>query len=395
MQITLLPPLLPSEVVTPVQVPGAFAPGVRIMATVLGTNADGATLLSLLGSQVATGAPMHYPQGTRLRLEVVQGGDQPLLRLIGAEAAAPDGPSSAPPVDVPAGAPVSQATYGFAAAVLAARDAPDVRAAALGVARWLPALVSSGVISDAQAHALVRSLAPVPIPTPPAGTPEAAQAAEAVARALAERVADGGVLLERRLADVVRHARSNAETLASHDVRSRLALVSALLAEGPAGLDGAREAVRTLQDALLAEQARTAAHLARDGVVDLRIPLQVDGQDAEMRLRMRVAREAPEQGGADDPAPWRQVRLDLTLEGLGRVQVRLGVVGSEVRTEFIVEGLDAADRLEAGLADLGVALESAGFAHALSRVVVDPVRACSPDELPDLPTQRTILDARA
>jgi hypothetical protein len=394
MQITLLPPLLPSEAITPVQVPGTFTPGVRIMATVLGTTADGATLLSLMGARVATGAPMGYPEGTRLRLEVVQGGDRPLLQLVGAEpadAAAP--PPAAPPA--PAGPPVSQVTYGLAAAVLAARDAPDVRAAALGVSRWLPALVSSGLISEAQAHALVRSLAPVPVPMPPAGTPEAALAADAVARAIAARVADGGALLERRLADVVRHARPDAETLASHDVRSRLALVSALLDQAPPGLDGAREAVRGLQDALLAEQARTAAHLAREGVVDVRIPLQVDGHEAEMRLRMRVQRDAPEQGGGDDPAPWRQVRLDLALEGLGRVQVRLGVVGAQVRTEFIVEGPEPADRLEAGLAELGAALEAAGFAQALSRVVVDPVRACAPDDLPDLPSQRTILDTRA
>lgn len=393
MQITLLPPLLPSEGVTPVQVPGAFAPGMRIMATVLGTNPDGATLLSMAGAQVATGAPMPYPQGTRLRLEVVQGGDQPLLRLVGPEPAAPaDGP--APQTPVPQGPPVSQVTYGLAAAVLAARDAPDVRAAAVGLARWLPALVSAGLISEPQAQALVRSLAPVPVPMPPAGSPEAAAASEAVARALAARVADGGVLLERRLADVVRHARPGAEALASHDVRSRLALLSHLLEEAPPGFEGARDSVRGLQDALLAEQARTAAHLAREGVVDLRIPLQVDGRDAEMRLRMRVEREAPEDGGTD-PTPWRQVRLDLALEGLGRVQVRLGVVASQVRTEFVVERPDAADRIEEGLADLGLALEGAGFAQVLSRVVVDPVRACAPDELPDLPAQRTILDTRA
>ena len=66
-----------------------------------------------------------------------------------------------------------------------------------------------------------------------------------------------------------------------------------------------------------------------------------------------------------------------------------------VRTEFIVERPDAADAIEAGLHDLGGSLETAGFATVLSRVVVDPVRACAPDELPALPAPHAILDARA
>ena len=67
----------------------------------------------------------------------------------------------------------------------------------------------------------------------------------------------------------------------------------------------------------------------------------------------------------------------------------------QLRAEFFVEYPGTADRIEAGLATLGSALEHAGFAQVLSRVVVDPVRVCAPDDLPDLPSQHTILDARA
>ncbi len=88
------------------------------------------------------------------------------------------------------------------------------------------------------------------------------------------------------------------------------------------------------------------------------------------------------------------MRLDLALDGLGRVQVRLGVLASRVRAEFLVEHPESADRIEAGLVDLGAALEGAGFAQVLSRVVVDPVTVCAPDDLPDLPTAH-IVDARA
>jgi hypothetical protein len=92
---------------------------------------------------------------------------------------------------------------------------------------------------------------------------------------------------------------------------------------------------------------------------------------------------------------WARVRVDLDLAGLGRVQVLVSVTSAGVRAEFIVERPDSADAIESGLHDLGGSLEAAGFAKVLSRVVVDPVRACAPDELPGLPAPHAILDALA
>lgn len=393
MQITLLPQLLPSEGVTSVQSGHqAFTPGTRILATVLGTGLEGGTMLSFAGRHVPTGGALPYPPGTTLRLEVVEGGPQPLLRLVAAEAAAV-APPAPPTPPVPSGPPVSTVTYGLAAAVMAAQTAPDVRQASLALAQWLPALVAGGLLTPRQAETLLKALGPVQVGAASSTPADGVPAGAVVARALAERVADGGLLLERRLADVLRQARPDATAVATRDVRAQLAVVAHLL-DHATGMAEARTAVTGLQDALLAEQARAAAHLARDGVVDVRIPLQVQGQDAEMRLRMRIARDAPDASG-DDPAPWRQVRLDLALDGLGHVQVRLGVVASQVRAEFFVEHAGTADLIEAGLADLGGALEGVGFAQVLSRVVVDPVTACAPDDLPELPPQRAILDIRA
>ncbi len=398
MQITLLPPLLPTDGVTSVPTASAvFTPGARIEATVLSTGREGGTLLSLAGREMPTGGTLPYPPGTTLRLEVVQGGEQPLLRLVSVEAdVAAVSPARDPlPPPAAAGPPVSAVTYGLAAAVLAARDGSDVRAAALAVAQWIPVLVASGLLSDAQGESMQKALAPVPVFVEQVGTPEGTRAAATAARAIADRVADGGLLLERRLAEVVRQARPETMAAAASDLRSRLAAVAHLLQQDtPKGLEGARDALTALQEALLADQARAAAHLARAGVVDVRVPLQVDGHEAEMRLRMRVEREAPDRGGDEDRTPWRQVRLDLALEGLGRVQVRLGVLASQVRAEFLVEHAESADLIEAGLVDLGTALEGAGFAQVLSRVVVDPVTVCAPEDLPDLPTAH-ILDARA
>jgi hypothetical protein len=394
MQITLLPPLLPSDGVVSVPASGhAFTPGARVLATVLEAGLGGETLLAFGGRQIPTGTSLPYPPGTTLRLEVVEGGPRPLLRLVstGAEppADAADGAAVVP------GPPVSSATYGLAAAVLAARDGPDVRSAAAAVLQWIPLLVSSGVISAEHGKALLKALAPVPVHAHPNASPDAAPATEMAARAIAERVADGGLLLERRLADVVRQGHVQARAVAANDLRARLALAAHVLADAPPALEGARQAVTRLQEALLAEQARAAAHLAREGVVDVRVPLQVDGSEAELRLRLRIERD-PDGSAADQvTAPWRQVRLDLALDGLGRVQVRLGVQAGHVRAEFLAEHPAAADRLEAGLADLSMALEAAGFAQVLSRVIVDPVRACELDVLPDLPPQRAILDTRA
>lgn len=390
MQITLLPPLLPTEGVTSVQATHVpFTPGTRVLATVLATGLEGGgTLLSMGGREVQTGGPLPYPKGSTLRLEVVQGGAEPQLRLVSVEPPGVLAPQPAPP----SGAAVSAVSYGLAAAVLAAREGNEVRPAALAMMRWLPPLVAAGLLVPAHAEALSKALAPVPLPAGAAGTAGNAGPAEALARALAARVADGGLLLERRLGDLVRDARPDARDAAAGDLRSRLAVVAQALATAPAEFEGARQAVTALQVALLGEQARAAAHLAQDGVVDLRVPVHAEGREAE--IRMRIARDAPARERDEDPTPWRQVRLDLALDGLGHVQVRVGVLPSQVRLEFFVEHAASADRIEAGLADLSAALEGAGFANVLSRVVVDPVTACATEALPELP-QRAILDVEA
>jgi flagellar hook-length control protein FliK len=111
-------------------------------------------------------------------------------------------------------------------------------------------------------------------------------------------------------------------------------------------------------------------------------------------MRLRIARDAPERHREQDATPWRQVRLDLALETLGRVHVRIGLAASQVQVEFLVEQAGAADRIEAGLGELSSALEGAGFAQVLSLVVLDPVTAGAPDDLPELP-RGAIVDADA
>lgn len=401
MQITLLPPILSTQ--APVAVPAvslALRPGMKVQATVLGTTSDGGSLLSLGGRQVPSAAPLAYPSGTTLHLEVVEGGDRPLLRLVGSDTAGAVPPTPAnvasqasvgSPSDMPHVSPLSPVAYGLAAAVLAARTGDDVRAAAVSLARWVPLLVNAGILSASQGESLLRALAPLPVPLPAPDAPDARAAAERVALAIKERVEDGGVLMERRLADVLRHPGPGR---LRNDVRARLAVLAHALEEAPVSVPGARTAVTELQEALLGEQARAAAHLARDGVVDVRVPLQVAGPDAEMRVRMRIARDAPD---GDDPGParWRHVRLDLNLQGIGRVHVLLGIAATHVQAEFVVERAEIADKIEAGLLQLGSSMQAAGFPHLLSRVVVDPVRVTAPDTLPDLPGYRGILDARA
>ncbi len=392
MQITLLPPLLPTEGAVPVRTGGGtFTPGMRIVATVLVARAGSGTLLSLHGREVQTRSPLPHPPGTTLQLEVVAGGSQPLLRLVGAETTATLGQ---PPRPLDAALPISPTTYGLAAAVFAARGGADLRAATSAMAQWIPQLIARGLLGTQEGEALQRMLDPIRVPLPPLGTPEAARASEALARALASRLAEGGVLLERHLAGVVRHASAGAEQLAARNLRARLSVLADALSDVPHGLEPAQEAVGRLQEALLAEQARAAAHLARDGVLDLRVPLQ--GADTpETSLRMRVEKDAPDDDAEPDATPWRRVVLNLACEGLGHVHVRLALAGDQLRAEFAVEEGSAADRIDAGLIDLTQALEAAGFSHVLSRVVVDPVRARAPDDMPELPDQHSIVDAQA
>ena len=72
------------------------------------TGLEGGTLLLLGGREVPTSGTLPYPPGTTLRLEVVEGGPQPLLRLVSTEAGPiADVDDAGAPVPLPAGPPVS------------------------------------------------------------------------------------------------------------------------------------------------------------------------------------------------------------------------------------------------------------------------------------------------
>jgi hypothetical protein len=388
MQITLLPPLLPTEGVT--SVPGGrtgLVAGARIVATVA-VGGDGAdTLLAFGERQVPVRGELPYPAGTRLRLEVVQAGAQPLLRVLG-EVEVDDAPATSEPET--GHVSVSPRFYGLAAAVMAAAGAAEIGPATAAVARSIAMLVSRGVLTEEQGRDLAAALAPLPITSRALDAPDGRQA---LADALADRVTHGGGLLERAIADLLRRERPLTERALAGDLRIRLAFLARALSDAPADLAAARDAVHHLQQVLLAEQARTAAHYAHHGVLDLRLDAATDAPGAG-GLRVRFEPEAPE-GGEETPAMWSRVRVDFDLAGLGRVQVLVSVTSAGVRAEFIVERPDSADAIESGLHDLGGSLEAAGFAKVLSRVVVDPVRACAPDQLPGLPAPHAILDALA
>ncbi|MCC6163720.1 MAG: flagellar hook-length control protein FliK [Acidobacteria bacterium] len=355
-----------------------FTVGQRLLATVVATGLNGGTLLSMQGREVMAGGALPHPPGTRVRLEVVAGGAQPVVRLVTADVdATPDAETH----DA-----VSPDRYALAAAVLAAREAPDVAKAMAAVATQVPHLVARRVLGAADADALLALLLPLRGASHVSGSPAAATA-EGLARALAARLAQGGVMLERHVADVLRQATDG--TAVAADLRFRLA---ALLARLPAGPGDVRDAVSHLQGALLAEQARVAAHLVREGIVDVRIPMQVDPHETDLRLR--VSRDPEPDHDDEGSTPWRHARFDMTLPELGRVHVRLRLGADGMRTEFLVEEPSAADRIEAHLDDLTMSLERVGFARVLTRVVVDPVAVSAPDELPDVPPG-TIVDVHA
>jgi hypothetical protein len=389
MQITLLPPLLPTEGVTSVPRPRTgLVAGARIVATVAAGDPGGHTLLTFGERQVPVRGGLPYAPGTRLRLEVIEAGAQPVLRVLGEVGDA--GALAAPAEPEPGRPSVSPRFYGLAAAVMASVDAEAIGPASAAVARSIPALVSRGVLTAEQGRDLAAALAPLQLTSEALDTPEGRRT---LADALADRVAHGGALLERTIADLRRRERTLTERALAGDLRIRLAFLARSLSDAPADLAFARDAVQRLQEVILSEQARTAAHFARDGVLDLRLDAAADTADGRA-VRVRFEREAAQED--QEPAtPWTRVRIDLDLAGLGRVQVLVMAGGAGLRTEFVVERPDSADAIEAGLHELGGSLEAAGFGTVLSRVVVDPVRACAPDLLPALPAPHAILDARA
>jgi hypothetical protein len=390
MHIQLLPATRPPERTPTPAIPRVdMVPGQRVTALVLSPDLDGRSMLAFAGREMPTRSAVPFPPGTRLLLEVVDASiDGPTVRIV-------------EPRQTPAPA-VSPATYGYAAAVLAAETAEALAGARGAVARWLPLLVSRGVITAAQAAGLAHDLGPV-VPRRHPGGPERRSERrddppqpQALADGLATRLARDPGLLEARLAVVLRQGQGGdaAESLLYQDLRGRLAQLAKALAAAPmdAALTDARDSVARLQAALLGEQARSAAHFAREGVLDVHLPLALGAQDVEVRVRVS---DAPADSDATGGVPTRRVQLDLDLDGLGRVQVRVDAAGGTVRTELVTERATAADAIEGGLDELSDALSHAGFRDVLTRVVIDPIRIAGADTPLDLPPEGSIVNVDA
>lgn len=390
MHIQLLPATLPPErALTPAIPRVDMTPGQRVTAIVLSPDLEGRSMLAFAGREMPTRTPVPFPPGTRLLLEVVDASrDAPAVRIV-------------EPRPTPA-APVSAVTYGYAAAVLAAESAGLLGAARGAVAQWLPVLVSRGILTPAQAASLGQDLGPLVPRRHPGGPERRGERREdppqpqALADALATRLARDPALLEARVAAVLRHRGGDgaADLLVAQDLRGRLAQLLQALPTGPGDTELAevRDGVTRLQAALLAEQARSAAHFAREGSVDLRLPLALGTQDVDVRVRVG---DAPDGDAAPGGADGRRVQLDLDLEGLGRVLVRLEAAGGAVRTELLTERASAADAIELGLDQLTTALTAAGFDQVLTRVAIDPVRVAAADAPLELPPEGSIVNVDA
>lgn len=398
MHIQLLPPTLPPQRPLSPETPRvALTPGQRVTATVLSPDLEGRSMIAFAGRELASRSPLPFPPGSRVVLEVMTvDGDVPQMRVVPDEGAMARGP-------------VAVATYGYAAAVLAAAMGGNPSVAAQAVMRWLPMLVARGLLTPEQARQLTGDLGRLPIPARPGGgdVSQGALTPQAVADALAARAAADPAGFEARLAAALRRfgaeqGAAQVDELIAQSSRGRLAALAARVAAHAASASGgdievaaARAALEQLQHALLSEQARVAAHYARDGVVSLRVPLEVDGQDVDVHLQ--VEEHPTSSGDADEPTSpqGRRLRLDVELATLGRVQAHLVATGSEVRVELLTERPAAADSLEEGLSALSVALTEAGFRDVLARVAIDPVRVAAGDPPLELPPEGSIVSVDA
>src|SRR5690606_24870300 len=141
-------------------------------------DVEGRSMIAFAGRELASRAPLPFPPGSTVVLEVMDvDGDVPKMRVVPDEAAMARGP-------------VAATTYGYAAAVLAARaGGGDPAAAARAVVRWLPALVARGILTPQQAAQLTGDLGRIATTT-----------AQALADALAARAAADPAGLEARIA---------------------------------------------------------------------------------------------------------------------------------------------------------------------------------------------------
>jgi hypothetical protein len=128
-------------------------------------------------------------------------------------------------------------------------------------------------------------------------------------------------------------------------------------------------------------------------VLDLRVPVVVS--ERQLGLRLRIGRALDDEPGEGGRPRTHHVQLDVTLDGLGRIQVRLDASGPHLRAELVTERPAAADAIELGLAGLTRALGAAGFAEIYTRVAIDPVRVAAGDAPLELPPEGSIVNVDA
>jgi hypothetical protein len=367
MDVPRIPPVTPIDPGTPAAGDHSagggdppFEAGQRLFARVLQAMADGRALLDVGGERLLASTPVPVRAGDILA--VVVRTLEPVVEL----------DVETPPVAF------SERAYALAAvrqALQQARPSAPLTAAEIDVlAGVLERAGPAGRAPAAPAHerllALVRPL-----------TVE--RDAAALAGALRERVAHGGLSFEAHAAKALAgDARALVAELQA-DVRWLLAAL-AREAEARPGLE---PLVQRLVDDVSRRQLETAQARIRDGDVRLDLPLLFGQQQAQARLVITdpPAREAEGERG---PAG-RTIALTVSHPELGPIDATVrwaeGGRAGDLHVRFGVRDEAVAATLSRAVDELGARLRAVGFRHVSVAVAVDPDAGAPRDPGPDEP----------
>ncbi|BCX81604.1 hypothetical protein MIT9_P1182 [Methylomarinovum caldicuralii] len=351
----------PSQPVPPLQV---LQPGQRIQARVLAQTGPNQVMLEMLGSRVIADTQVSLPAGGQVRLEVVQGGPQPQLRVL-QPASSGDAPAQLLRNVLPQQQPLTQSLPALLQLAGDPRIPEPVRRQLEQLRQALPRQTEL-VSPDRLRQAVRRSglFADIPAEASAASRPpDLKHQLRQLADALRERPA-------LPLHPSPEHASSPSDTLPSREAHSRTleTLLDSLSRKVTAAL--ARITVDQLASLPQPDRPETVWHLE--------IPYH-DDQSLEV-LTLVIKREQ-ERNGADAEAsrPLWSVDLELQPASLGTIRARIVLSGRQISSYFWGERPDTRRLFAQHLEQLERRLSLAGLTPARLQVTERPLPPPTPE----------------
>lgn len=365
--------------------PASFVAGQRLVGHVVERTGDRQFVLAFGDRRVSAQSVLPLAVGQRLDVEVIRSGATVELRLV-------TQPVSPGPRHLDQQVALAAVLTALRASAQARPGEPGAYASAADTLRQL----AETSLPPDESRALAQHLLPIPVGTD----------AKAVAAAVREFLASGGLLFETRLralltghpglsdSELLAMLRFDLKTLLGHLARrteDRRGVFTPPPAEAGPG-PGATVAGR-----LQSNQLALAAHWLADGSLVFEFPAALPGGTVNVRVRLRPGERGQTGRGSDAGAPApRSLVVRIEGETTGTIEARAQWDADSVRTVFTVDRDATRELLEADLSAFTASMREV-FPQASADVRVDARhlrQAAAADGPPDLPA-RAIVDVRA